>query len=59
MVAGPTGASTAVAATTLVTTDRGTAIAAAAAVVDLLWPLKDLADRDDDFGPPATELILT
>ncbi|KAG3108859.1 hypothetical protein PI125_g11450 [Phytophthora idaei] len=51
MIAGATGA-----ATTVVTIDRGAAIAAAAAVVDLLWTRKDLADRDDDA---ATELILT
>jgi hypothetical protein len=34
------------------------AIAAAAAVVDLCWTRKDLADFDDDVGPPATELML-
>ncbi|KAG3084089.1 hypothetical protein PI125_g19597 [Phytophthora idaei] len=54
MIAGATGA-----ATTVVTIDRGATIAAAAAVVDLLSTRKDLADRDDDVGPPATELILT
>ncbi|KAG3077690.1 hypothetical protein PC129_g25514 [Phytophthora cactorum] len=56
MIAGATGAATSVAATTVVTTDRGAAITAATAVVDLIWTRKDLADRYDDVGP---ELILT
>lgn len=54
MTAGATGATMAVVVTT---TCRGSALAA---VVDLLWARMELADRDDDTGPPAaTELILT